>query len=222
MTTDDERRRVARILRGGYDVVSDAYGRFWLNGTLFGLNIMARSEERIRDGLSRLADLIEPQEITGDTSDGYHTFDELYDHRARLFSVIVRDHRELAWKSRFHHDDTMYDGMFIVGIETPGGQATYHYDIDPYWDIFDCKELVRAPEWDGHTPEQAISRIASLRPSCDRDALLALADEMGHPIKQAVWNQTAGVRREHIMAEYARRIREAIGGRDDWAGSGTA
>ena len=45
----------------------------------------------------------------------------------------------------------------------------------------------------------------------DRDALLALAEEMGHPIKQAVWNQTAGVRREHIMAEYARRIREALG-----------
>lgn len=60
MATDDERRRVARILRGGYDVVSDAYGRFWLNGTLFGLNIMARSEEQIRDGLSRLADLIDP------------------------------------------------------------------------------------------------------------------------------------------------------------------
>lgn len=47
--------------------------------------------------------------------------------------------------------------------------------------------------------------------ACDRDALLALADEMGHPIKQAVWFQTAGVRREHIMAEYARRIREACG-----------
>lgn len=45
----------------------------------------------------------------------------------------------------------------------------------------------------------------------DRDALLELADEMSHPIRQAVWNQTAGVRREHIMAEYARRIREALG-----------
>lgn len=118
----------------------------------------------------------EPQPITGDTSDGYHTFNELYDHRARLFSVVVRDHREIAWKSKLHHDGTMYEGMFIVGVETPQGQATYHYDIDPYWDIFDCKELVRAPEWDGHTPEQAISRIASLRPSCDRDALLKVAD----------------------------------------------
>ena len=47
--------------------------------------------------------------------------------------------------------------------------------------------------------------------TCDRDALLELAGEMDHPIKQAVWNQTAGVRREHVMAEYARRIREALG-----------
>ena len=55
------------------------------------------------------------------------------------------------------------------------------------------------------------TKSPELTTKCDRDALLALADEMGHPIKQAVWNQTAGVRREHIMAEYARRIREACG-----------
>ena len=40
--------------------MSDAHGRFWLNGTLFGMDITARSEERIRDGLARIADLIEP------------------------------------------------------------------------------------------------------------------------------------------------------------------
>lgn len=102
------------------------------------------------------------KEVTGETSDGYHTFDELYHHRAVLFSVVVRDHAELAWKSKLHHDGTMYDDMFIVGIETPTGQATYHYDIDPYWEMFDCKELEQAPEWDGHTPADAIERIATL------------------------------------------------------------
>lgn len=95
-------------------------------------------------------------------SDGFHTMAELYHHRAVLFSVIVRDHQELAWKSKAHHDGSMYDGMFIVGIETPKGQATYHYDIDPYWDMFDCKELDQAPEWDGHSPADAIERIATL------------------------------------------------------------
>lgn len=30
------------------------------------------------------------QLINGETSDGYHTFNELYHHRAVLFSVIVK------------------------------------------------------------------------------------------------------------------------------------
>ena len=102
--------------------------------------------------------------ITGETSDGYHTFNELYHHRAVLFSVIVKAFQEKAWKARLHHDGTMYDGMFIVGIDTPEGQASYHYDIDPYWDMFDCRELERAPEWDGQTPAQAIERIGKLEP----------------------------------------------------------
>ena len=102
--------------------------------------------------------------ITGETSDGYHTFNELYHHRAVLFSVIVKAFPERAWKARQHHDGTMYSGMFIVGIDTPDGQASYHYDIDPYWDMFECRELERAPEWDGHTPTQAIERIGRLEP----------------------------------------------------------
>lgn len=71
--TDDERRRIARVLRGGFDVVSDDFGRFWLNGTLFGLDIMARSEERIRDGLSRIADLIDPDTTTDTTKSAEDT-----------------------------------------------------------------------------------------------------------------------------------------------------
>lgn len=62
-----------------------------------------------------------------------------------------------------HSDGSMFDGMFIVGINTPHGQATYHYDINPYWDMFDVFEYDRAPEWDGHTPDMAIERIGKLR-----------------------------------------------------------
>ena len=105
-----------------------------------------------------------PPPITGDTSDGYHTFNELYHHRAVLFSVVCNERPDIAWKSKRHHDGTMYDGMFIVGINTPEGQATYHYDIDPYWELFHVKELEYAPEWDGHTPDEAIRRIGTLTP----------------------------------------------------------
>lgn len=99
------------------------------------------------------------QKIDGDTSDGYHTFNELYHHRAVLFAMICNQNKEIAWKSKKHSDGTMFDNMFIVGIETPAGQATYHYDIEPYWDYFNVKELDNAPLWDGHTADQAIERI---------------------------------------------------------------
>ena len=121
-----------------------------------------------RSLFTRLAGLIRPNPINGSTSDGYHTFDELYHHRAVLFSVVVSAFPDKAWKAKAHSDGTMYDGMFIVGIDTPDGQATYHYDIDPYWGMFRCKELDRAPEWDGHTPEQAIERIGKLTGLIDR------------------------------------------------------
>lgn len=103
-----------------------------------------------------------PETGIGDVSDGYHTFNELYHHRAILFSVICNQNKDIAWKSKSHHDGTMYANMFIVGIDTPEGQATYHYDVNPYWDIFHVKALDIAPIWDGHTPEQAINRIITL------------------------------------------------------------
>ena len=103
----------------------------------------------------------------GDISDGYHTFNELYYHRMILTSVIVnmlaKEHPDMVWKSKQHHDpnDPMYDGMFIVGINCPDGQASYHYDL-PDWDRFQCQELDRAPEFDGHTPDEAIERISKI------------------------------------------------------------
>ena len=99
----------------------------------------------------------------GEFSDGYHTFNELYHHRAVLFSVICNMFPDKAWKSKLHDTGDMYDGMFIVGIETEQGQATYHYDIEPYWDIFKVKELEKAPKWDGHFPADAIQRIGNIK-----------------------------------------------------------
>ena len=96
-------------------------------------------------------------------SDGYHTFDELYYHRMYLFSVICSYHKDLAWKSKLHHDGTMQKGNFIVGIDTPAGQYSYHYHLE-YWDHFDVKELERAPKYDGHLPPDIV-RLKSLEDS---------------------------------------------------------
>lgn len=96
----------------------------------------------------------------GEISDGSHTFDELYHHRMMLFAVICNTHTQRAWKSWKHHDGTMFNNYFIVGVNTPEGQYSYHYHEDN-WDYFDVKELEFAPEWDGHQPKD-INRLLSL------------------------------------------------------------
>lgn len=99
-------------------------------------------------------------EKIGEISDGYHTFNELYYHRMILFSVICKAYKNLAWKSWKHDDGTMFNNSFIVGVETPQGQYTYHYHKN-FWNIFDVKELDRAPKWDGHKPKD-ITRLLTL------------------------------------------------------------
>lgn len=126
-----------------------------------GTRINESSQVSKEEEAKKLKELLGVDRLGG-VSDGYHTFDELYHHRAVLFSVICNTNKDIAWKSKLHDTGDMYDGMFIVGIDTPAGQATYHYDIDPYWEMFNVKELAKAPKWDGHSPEEAIRRIGLL------------------------------------------------------------
>ena len=114
----------------------------------------------------------------GDVSDGYHTFDELYEHRSILFLALLRsiqDVNEFAeyeslhisahpWYSKQHEDGTMFPGMFIAGMSTDYGSVTYHFD-EKYLPLFEKAEieyLERAPKWDGHTPQDGLEVIKSL------------------------------------------------------------
>ena len=128
--------------------------------------LAAMESSTVDDINQQIKEMKENGHSADNISDTYHTFGELYHHRAILFATIcnTKQFNGLAWKSKQHDDPNqpMYEGMFIVGIETPDGQATYHYDIDPYWDYFQVKELERAPKYDGHTPDEAIRRIMSL------------------------------------------------------------
>jgi len=101
----------------------------------------------------------QPVAITGETSDGYHTFNELYEHRHALFRLACLNYD--GWKSKLHDDGTMFDGWFIAGVETPDGQVTYHLPI-ALWDSFAVKIYVRAPKWDGHTSSDVVNRLTKL------------------------------------------------------------
>jgi hypothetical protein len=108
-------------------------------------------------------------------NDGYHTFSELYNHRHALFIALCKIYdnyltpfntRVKCWKSKLHHDGTMFHEFFILGmsvIQFTGKveYITYHLPI-ALWDRINVIELDRAPEWDGHTSEDVIKRLYSL------------------------------------------------------------
>ena len=124
-----------------------------------------RSTETIMQDILDLPS-VEPEKCgdVGEISDGYHTFNQLYHQRAILFAAIVNQNKDVSWKS-YKHSDGKYcfdsDGeWFVVGIDTPKGSYTYHYS-KKYWNYFDCIELERGKEWDGHTEDDVI-RLLSL------------------------------------------------------------
>lgn len=107
------------------------------------------------------------------TSDGYHTFKELYYHRMLLqaswFNMLYKEAVDLdaqygtvvPVKSWRHHDGRPCFGKenyFVVVAQLPTGQISNHYKGE-YWDLFQIPEWECAPEWDGHTPQQAAERI---------------------------------------------------------------
>lgn len=105
-----------------------------------------------------------------DTSDGFHTFRELYRHRmlltAALFTTWWRKDRDAVLEGfRVHkswrHSDgeaCFGGGWFIVMATLPTGQISYHYPAAD-WDLFDIREQYLADEFDGHTADQAAERL---------------------------------------------------------------
>ena len=98
----------------------------------------------------------------GETSDGYHTFNELYDHRCHLFIALMRSNPKISWRANNHRDGTMYPEWFIAGMDLPKGQISYHLP-QWMWEMLDGVGIVTAnlaPTWDGHTPADVIKRLA--------------------------------------------------------------
>lgn len=100
---------------------------------------------------------------SGELSDGYHTFNDLYYQRCILFATLVNQNKKTSWKSYKHEDGELCfgGGWFIVGIDTPQGSYTYHYE-NKYWDLFQCKELECSKHWDGHTSKD-VDRLLSIK-----------------------------------------------------------
>ena len=112
-------------------------------------------------------------------SDGYHTFEELYNHRIRLWielcksklwvdDEISQNHNRWSkteiWMTDTHSDGSSWEGWFVLGMNRENGyQITYHLPKS-YWE--ECTEFAKvvdkAPEFDGHTSADVLERLKEI------------------------------------------------------------
>jgi hypothetical protein len=121
------------------------------------------------DDATQLYLLSDAYEVEGknlSVSDGYHTFDELYDHRITLYialCALVERHSVGVWRSELHSDGSRLEGWFVLGIcAEPGQQITYHLPMARWAETNFAPTLERAPEFDGHTSADVLERLKRL------------------------------------------------------------
>jgi len=109
-----------------------------------------------------------PSDVRGNYSDGYHTFNELYEFRkvfnAALFNEWAKQGIFEVHKSLKHNDGELCfaGGWFIVVAVLPTGQISNHYEVKD-WGLFKVPEQEKALfEFDGHTALDVLDRINSL------------------------------------------------------------
>ncbi|MBF6416928.1 WDGH domain-containing protein [Nocardia cyriacigeorgica] len=161
------------------------------------------------------AELLAAGAVTPETSDGYHTFAELYHYRmlynAALFNEWAAANRYAVHKSIRHADGELCfgGGWFVVYAQLPTGQISNHYEMTQ-WDRFRIPERDRADEWDGHTPQQVAERLAAflkLGPGGPRFSQRHLEQVTGE--RDAARARIAELEAE---LEYTRRGAETLGG----------
>lgn len=116
--------------------------------------------ERVTDAALTV---LSEQRVTGETSDGHHTFDELYDYR-----MLYNAHAAHGWlaagipvvKSWRHSDGELCfgGGWFIVTATLPTGQVSNHYRAE-HWGLFTVPAVDLPPAYDGHTPADVANRL---------------------------------------------------------------
>lgn len=94
--------------------------------------------------------------VGNDLSDGYHTFDELYDHRCLLYvSLCQLNYKLCSWRPDF-------EGWFVLYFQTHAGQISYHVP-NKYLPLIEGLIERRDDEkWDGHMSANVLWRLESV------------------------------------------------------------
>lgn len=92
--------------------------------------------------------------VGNDLSDGYHTFDELYEHRCLLFINLC-----LLMPKKARIGAHEHDGWFVMYLDLPTGQISYHLPTRMLPLVEDRILGTEHPIWDGHTSEDVANRL---------------------------------------------------------------
>lgn len=117
-----------------------------------------------------------------EVTDGYHTFQELYDFRLMYNAALFNEwasHTSIAegygqavfsmpkydvHKSLKHNDGELCfgGGWFIVSAKLPTGLISNHYKME-HWDLFKVPEVEKAKyKFDGHKGKDVLERIKDI------------------------------------------------------------
>lgn len=145
-----------------YNEMKEIFKKYYVMGNETMYDGCCKMQDEI-DELKKENKELNKKRKDGTLSDGYHTYNDLYYQRCVLFATICNLNKDISWKSKKHSDGKKCfdsDNWFIVGIDTPEGSYTYHYEMK-YWDMFNVKELKVGKIWDGHT-EKDVTRLLTL------------------------------------------------------------
>lgn len=108
----------------------------------------------------------------GNISDGYHTFNDLYDHRSILFCSLLMSFKKFLpiessgiFKTKIDDNGNTLPGWFIAGCDLGHGQITYHLPMR-YWDTLSIPEIQRNHKYDQHTSDMVLHRLSEF---CERN-----------------------------------------------------
>lgn len=113
-----------------------------------------------------------PSEDRAKLSDGFHSFEELYETRNALFVALCQEiylaqefggRENSTWRSKRHPNGIELEGYFLAGINYQSGQQiSFRLPIE-MWDDFSHNEILdKAPDFDGHTTQDVIQRLKEL------------------------------------------------------------
>ncbi len=124
------------------------------------INVIDSFRKAIEDNLPQ------PTGVDENTSDWYHTFKELYEHRIALFIALMKCNPKISWRANNHNDWTNWDWWFIAWMHLDSWDISYHLptdkrkELDWLW----ITTTLNAPKRDWHTSNDVIERLYKWAP----------------------------------------------------------